>query len=110
MLVQGCHTAAELIKEVSVGCTLNGQEVKLTVHYENGFTLSREEAGSSRTLFLYPFEKLRVSADDGIRNLYLDFGGPEGELTLDLHSCPKPIVFMLHTFLSAKVTRMGLLV
>ncbi|XP_053904900.1 beta-2-syntrophin [Malaclemys terrapin pileata] len=110
MLVQGCHAAAELIKEVSVGCMLNGQEVKLTVHYENGFTLSREEAGSSRTLFLYPFEKLRVSADDGIRNLYLDFGGPEGELTLDLHSCPKPIVFVLHTFLSAKVTRMGLLV
>ena len=29
---------------------------------------------------------------------------------LDLHSCPKPIVFELHTFLSAKVTRMGLLV
>lgn len=29
---------------------------------------------------------------------------------LDLHSCPKPIVFVLHTFLSAKVTRMGLLV
>lgn len=28
---------------------------------------------------------------------------------LDLHSCPKPIVFILHTFLSAKVTRMGLL-
>ncbi|CAM5094210.1 beta-2-syntrophin [Chelonia mydas] len=110
MLVQGCHAAAELIKEVSLGCTLNGQEVKLTVHYENGFTLSREEACSTHTLFLYPFEKLRVSADDGIRNLYLDFGGPEGELTLDLHSCPKPIVFVLHTFLSAKVTRMGLLV
>ncbi|ELK32787.1 Beta-2-syntrophin [Myotis davidii] len=30
--------------------------------------------------------------------------------TMDLHSCPKPIVFVLHTFLSAKVTRMGLLV
>ena len=29
---------------------------------------------------------------------------------MDLHSCPKPIVFVLHTFLSAKVTRMGLLV
>lgn len=59
---------------------MNGQEVNLTVHYENGFTLSREEACSTHTLFLYPFEKLRVSADDGIRNLYLDFGGPEGEL------------------------------
>lgn len=28
---------------------------------------------------------------------------------LELHSCPKPLVFVLHTFLSAKVTRLGLL-
>ncbi|XP_066493236.1 beta-2-syntrophin [Tiliqua scincoides] len=109
ILVQGCHAAAELIKEVSLGCVLNNQEVCLTVHYENGFTISREEAGSASLLFRYPFEKLKMSADDGIRNLYLDFGGPEGELTLELHSCPKPVVFVLHTFLSAKVTRMGLL-
>lgn len=27
---------------------------------------------------------------------------------LDLHSCPKPIVFILHTFLSAKISRLGL--
>uniref|UniRef100_F6PKW7 Beta-2-syntrophin n=1 Tax=Equus caballus TaxID=9796 RepID=F6PKW7_HORSE len=110
ILVQGCHAAAELIKEVSLGCTLNGQEVRLNVHYENGFTISRENGGSSSILYRYPFERLKMSADDGIRNLYLDFGGPEGELTMDLHSCPKPIVFVLHTFLSAKVTRMGLLV
>uniref|UniRef100_A0A2K6S646 Syntrophin beta 2 n=1 Tax=Saimiri boliviensis boliviensis TaxID=39432 RepID=A0A2K6S646_SAIBB len=110
ILVQGCHAAAELIKEVSLGCMLNGQEVRLTIHYENGFTISKENGGSSSILYRYPFEKLKMSADDGIRNLYLDFGGPEGELTMDLHSCPKPIVFVLHTFLSAKVTRMGLLV
>lgn len=34
---------------------------------------------------------------------------PPPPQALDLHSCPKPIVFILHTFLSAKVTRMGLL-
>lgn len=28
---------------------------------------------------------------------------------LDLHSCPKTIVFIIHSFLSAKVTRLGLL-
>ncbi|XP_030060509.1 beta-2-syntrophin [Microcaecilia unicolor] len=113
-LVQGCHSAAELIKEVSLGCTLKDQEVKLIIHYERGFTVRQESerarAESGAVLYQYPFEKLKMSADDGIRNLYLDFGGPEGELTLDLHSCPKPIVFLLHTFLSAKVTRMGLLV
>lgn len=27
---------------------------------------------------------------------------------LDLHSCPKPIVFILHSFLSAKMSRLGL--
>ncbi|GAB0195369.1 beta-2-syntrophin [Grus japonensis] len=108
VLVQGCHAAAELIKEVSVGCTLGGQEVQLCIHYEGGFTICREEVGGS-VLFRYPYERLKMSADDGIRTLYLDFGGPEGELALDLHSCPKPIVFILHTFLSAKVTRMGLL-
>ncbi|NWJ10119.1 SNTB2 protein, partial [Crypturellus undulatus] len=109
LLVQGCHAAAELVKEVSVGCTLDGQAVTLCIHYEGGFTISRDDAGRS-VLFRYPYEKLKMSADDGIRNLYLDFGGPEGELALDLHSCPKPVVFVLHTFLSAKVTRMGLLV
>ncbi|XP_065519129.1 beta-2-syntrophin [Lathamus discolor] len=108
ILVQGCHAAAELIREVTVGCTLGGQEVLLCIHYECGFTICREEPGGS-ILFRYPYERLKMSADDGIRTLYLDFGGPEGELALDLHSCPKPIVFVLHTFLSAKVTRMGLL-
>lgn len=28
---------------------------------------------------------------------------------LDLHSCPKTIVFIIHSFLSAKVKRLGLL-
>lgn len=61
------------------GCTLGGQEVKLCIHYEGGFTVCREEGGGS-VLFRYPYEKLKMSADDGIRTLYLDFGGPEGEL------------------------------
>jgi hypothetical protein len=26
---------------------------------------------------------------------------------LDLHGCPKPLVFILHTFLSAKIARLG---
>ncbi|XP_071402321.1 beta-2-syntrophin-like [Centroberyx affinis] len=110
-LVQGGHAAAELIKEVSIGCTLNRQDVRLTLHYEKGFTVTREPAdpAGGAVLFRYPFEKLKMSADDGIRNLYLDFGGPEGEMVFDLHSGPKPVVFVLHSFLSAKLTRMGLL-
>uniref|UniRef100_A0A3Q2GG34 Syntrophin, beta 2 n=2 Tax=Cyprinodon variegatus TaxID=28743 RepID=A0A3Q2GG34_CYPVA len=110
-LVQGVHAAAEIIKEVSIGCTLNRQDVRLTLHYEKGFTVTREPADQTggTVLFRYPYEKLKMSADDGIRNLYLDFGGPEGEMVFDLHSGPKPVVFVLHSFLSAKLTRMGLL-
>lgn len=64
------------------GCTLNRQDVRLTLHYEKGFTVTREPAdpAGGAVLFRYPYEKLKVSADDGIRNLYLDFGGPEGEM------------------------------
>lgn len=110
-LVQGAHTAAEIIKEVSIGCVLNRQDVRLILHYDCGFTVLRDhsESAGGALLFHYPFEKLKMSADDGIRNLFLDFGGPEGELVFDLHSSPKPVVFVLHSFLSAKLTRMGLL-
>ncbi|XP_053555392.1 beta-2-syntrophin isoform X2 [Bombina bombina] len=107
-LVQGCHVAAELTREVSISCSLRGEGVSLSIHYDTGFTVSRG-GPSGPVLHKYPFEKLKMSADDGIRTLYLDFGGPEGELALDMHTCPKPVVFLLHTFLSAKVTRMGLL-
>ncbi|KAG5848771.1 hypothetical protein ANANG_G00102950 [Anguilla anguilla] len=105
------HAAAELIKEVSIGCVLNRQDVRLTLHYERGFTVTREpgESAGGAVLFRYPFEKLKMSGDDGNRNLYLDFGGAEGEMVFDLHTNPKPVVFVLHSFLSAKLTRMGLL-
>lgn len=60
-------------------------------------------------LLHHPYDKLRSSADDAVRLLYLDFGGPEGELVFDLHSNPKPVVFVLHSFLSAKLARLGLI-
>ncbi|XP_071973479.1 beta-2-syntrophin [Engystomops pustulosus] len=107
-LVQGCHASAELTREVTITCSLRGEAVSLSIHYDAGFTVCRG-GPSGPVLYRYPFEKLRMSADDGTKFLYLDFGGPEGELALDLHTCPKPVVFLLHTFLSAKVTRMGLL-
>ncbi|NWW72281.1 SNTA1 protein, partial [Climacteris rufus] len=135
LLVDGTHGAAELAQEVSAGqrgagggrevrrdprltpvpspspaCTWKGQDCTLTVHIDKGFTISTSEPGLSRTILLQqPFEKLQMSSDDGTKMLYLDFGGPEGEIQLDLHSCPKTIVFIIHSFLSAKVTRLGLL-
>ncbi|KAM6112947.1 alpha-1-syntrophin [Pterocles gutturalis] len=110
LLVDGTHGAAELVQEVSAACTWKGQDCTLSIHIDKGFTISTTEPGLSKTILLQqPFEKLQMSSDDGTKMLYLDFGGPEGEIQLDLHSCPKTIVFIIHSFLSAKVTRLGLL-
>uniref|UniRef100_A0A8C8E8W2 Syntrophin alpha 1 n=1 Tax=Otus sunia TaxID=257818 RepID=A0A8C8E8W2_9STRI len=110
LLVDGTHGAAELAQEVSAACSWKGQDCTLSVHIDKGFTISTTEPGLSKTILLQqPFEKLQMSSDDGTKMLYLDFGGPEGEIQLDLHSCPKTIVFIIHSFLSAKVTRLGLL-
>ncbi|XP_044155256.1 alpha-1-syntrophin [Bufo gargarizans] len=109
-LVDGCHNAAELIQEVTTACTWGGKECALSIHIDQGFTLFTEEPGLNRVIHVHkPFERLRMSSDDGTRMLYLDFGKPEGEIQLDLHSCPKTIVFIIHSFLSAKMSRLGLL-
>ncbi|KAL7392946.1 hypothetical protein ABVT39_004299 [Epinephelus coioides] len=122
-IVNGCHASAEMIKEVTTSCLYQNQECRLVIHYEQGFSVladprlgdgeSWEERGAQtptrpRVLLSYPYEKLKMSSDDGVRMLFLDFGGKEGEIQLDLHSCPKPIVFILHSFLSAKISRLGL--
>uniref|UniRef100_H9GF13 Syntrophin beta 1 n=1 Tax=Anolis carolinensis TaxID=28377 RepID=H9GF13_ANOCA len=109
-IVQGCHNAAELSMEITTACTYKNQECRLTIHYDHGFSLTTEpqDGAFPKTILQFPYEKLKMSSDDGIRMLYLDFGGKEGEIQLDLHSCPKPIVFIIHSFLSAKITRLGL--
>ncbi|XP_075965838.1 beta-1-syntrophin [Anarhichas minor] len=122
-IVNGCHASAEMIKEVTTSCLYQSQECRLLIHYEQGFSVladpklgdgdNGEERGAHtptrpRVLLSYPYEKLKMSSDDGVRMLFLEFGGKEGEIQLDLHSCPKPIVFILHSFLSAKIYRLGL--
>ena len=62
--------------------TWQNQECRLTLHFENGFTLSEakpiDDGRRAHIMWHHPFEKLRVSADDGVRLLWLDFGD-EGE-------------------------------
>ncbi|XP_034083704.1 beta-1-syntrophin isoform X2 [Gymnodraco acuticeps] len=121
-IVNGCHASAEMIKEVTTSCLYQSQECRLVIHYEQGFSVladpslgeggDGEERGAHtptrpRVVLSYPYEKLKMSSDDGVRLLFLDFGGKEGAI-LDLHSCPKPMVFILHSFLSAKISRLGL--
>ncbi|XP_041758467.1 beta-1-syntrophin-like isoform X1 [Coregonus clupeaformis] len=117
-IVTGCHSSAQMIKEVTTSCMYKGQECRLVIHYEQGFSVLAEQQGEdqvdqgnqnqAKPLLCYPFERLKMSSDDGVRVLFLDFSGKEGEIQLDLHSCPKPIVFILHSFLSAKIARLGL--
>lgn len=78
-----------------LGCLFRGQECRLVIHYERGFSVladpkvADEEGGEERVvnasikpqvLLSYPFEKLKMSSDDGVRRLLLDFGEKEGEI------------------------------
>jgi len=55
-----------------------GQDCKLTLHHDTGFTListkQRDSTEKPTVLWSYPYDKLRMSADDGQRLLWLDFG------------------------------------
>lgn len=69
-------------------CSWNGQSCMLSVHIESGFTLFTEEAGVRRHILLQqPFERLRMSSDDGVRMIFLDFGGPEAEIVSTFSLC-----------------------
>ena len=63
-------------------CTYKNQACCLTIHYENGFSITTEpqEGAFPKTILQSPYEKLKMSSDDGIRMLYLDFGGKDGEI------------------------------
>lgn len=62
-------------------CSWNGKECTLGVHIDEGFTLFTEEMGvRKRILLQHPFEHLKMSSDDGVRMMFLDFGGPEAEI------------------------------
>lgn len=58
--------------------TWQGHKGKLTLHFENGFALHALkppiDGDKPKLLWYFPFEKLRMSADDGHRLLWLDFG------------------------------------
>ncbi|XP_052563977.1 beta-1-syntrophin [Culex pipiens pallens] len=114
VLVQGCHTAIITQREFSFRCLYQGRPCQLIVHLDRGFTLLDSSlvgsgAPITKALWSFPFDKLKGSADDGNKLLFLDFaGGLEdgsggAEIELDMECCPKPVVFVLHNCLSAKV-------
>lgn len=55
------------------------REARLTIHWENGFTLKALPQGllkadAAPIVWQHPFQRLRHSSDDGKRILTLDFG------------------------------------
>jgi len=68
--------------------TWRDQDARLTVHFENGFTLTdargNEGNGRAQVLWYFPFEKLKRSADDGQRRLWLEFGADESDQVIKL--------------------------
>ncbi|XP_069587942.1 beta-1-syntrophin [Ranitomeya imitator] len=109
-IVQGCHNAAELIKEITTPCSYRNHECRLVINYEHGFSIAAQAPDGTFTKLLaqFPYDKLKMSSDDGVKMLFLEFEAKDGNVQLDLQCCPKPIVFIIHSFLSAKITRLGL--
>ncbi len=81
----------------STAVTWQGKEARLTIHYENGFTLTNasnhsdsggggnNDSNKGDVHWYYPYEKLRYSSDDSKRLLWLDFGAGEGEFVSIQH-------------------------
>ena len=91
---------------VSSEATWHGRRhCRLTLHYENGFTLTTDTDGFAENgggvdashgalaqtiLWHYPFEKLQMSSDDGRRLLWLDFGDDGEQVTYHRSSSFSP--------------------
>ncbi|UJR15791.1 hypothetical protein I4U23_002723 [Adineta vaga] len=110
-MTQCTQNAVLRVQEVIFPCTWNNRLCKLHLHYEDGFTLYSDSENTHtnvRLLWKESFEKLRSSSDDNNHLLTLDFHGEEGIMELYFETSPKPFVFHLHGFLSAKATRFSL--
>ena len=69
-----------------VAVTWQGQECRFTLHYDNGFTLTdsrgTQDTRKPKIMWHFPYEKLRMSADDSNRLLWLDFGEDGEQVTI----------------------------
>ncbi|KAF0300195.1 Beta-1-syntrophin [Amphibalanus amphitrite] len=110
-VVQATHSAVADLQQLVFDCRWKGQDARLTMHFENGLTLrpaTDPAAPLPEALWHYSFDKLLDSGDDNRSVVHLNFGKGEMQELDFLGSSPKPFVFALHTFLSAKVERLGL--
>ncbi|RWS26074.1 beta-1-syntrophin-like protein [Leptotrombidium deliense] len=106
IIVQGAHNDALKMKEARFVCEYQCKSCILTLHVDHGFIL--RDATTESLVWQIPFDKLLRTNDDNVRTVVLEFID-ETEKELDFLQNPKPFIFTLHTFLFAKVTKLGLI-
>ena len=104
-LVTVTLAAARRVKKWATPVSYKGASCELVVDCEDGFTV--RDVATNTTVLARPFSDLLHSNDDATRLLWLQFQ-QGGEEELDLGKNPKPLVFVIHTFLSAKVQQLSL--
>uniref|UniRef100_A0A0N5AHA9 PDZ domain-containing protein n=1 Tax=Syphacia muris TaxID=451379 RepID=A0A0N5AHA9_9BILA len=106
-IVATTYEACAETNQVSCPCVWRDEQCELVLQLDKGISLIGHD---DEVQWHYPFEAIRATGDDGQRILWVDFGPPNEEHELDLLSSPKPVVFILHSFLATKVYRLGLYV
>uniref|UniRef100_A0AC35FC70 Syntrophin n=1 Tax=Panagrolaimus sp. PS1159 TaxID=55785 RepID=A0AC35FC70_9BILA len=105
-IIQCTYEACEDVGQLSTPCLWQERPCELVINLEKGVSLLSQDTGE--LLWQNPFSSIRATGDDGQKFLWIDFGPPVGEQEVDLLGSPKPVVFILHTFLATKVFQLGL--
>ncbi|KAK0422664.1 hypothetical protein QR680_007709 [Steinernema hermaphroditum] len=105
-IVHCTYEACTETAQISAPCIWQNQQCELIFQLDKGISLVGQQ--TRQILWQYPFEVIRATGDDGQQFLWIDFGPPAGEQEMDLLGSPKPVVFILHSFLATKVYHLGL--
>uniref|UniRef100_A0AC34QXH8 Syntrophin n=1 Tax=Panagrolaimus sp. JU765 TaxID=591449 RepID=A0AC34QXH8_9BILA len=105
-IIQCTYEACKEIRQISTPCVWQERPCDFVINLENGISLVSQDG--KELLWQHPFSAIKATGDDGQKYLWIDFGPPGGEQEVDLLGSPKPVVFILHTFLATKVFLLGL--
>uniref|UniRef100_A0AC35TIM4 PDZ domain-containing protein n=1 Tax=Rhabditophanes sp. KR3021 TaxID=114890 RepID=A0AC35TIM4_9BILA len=93
------------VHQISTPCLWQDQNCELIINVKSGVSLINID--TQQIAWQYPFEAIRATGDDSNQYFWIDFGpgsglSSGGEQEMDLLGSPKPVVFILHSFLAAK--------
>lgn len=93
LIQEGAHNSVSSAREIVISCRWREQDCKLTLHLDSGIQLMRiGTGGASSLLWSYPYERLKMSGDDGIRTLWLDFEDDGEQVVLYMYL---PLIYVL---------------